>query len=139
LNIIYSKWFKIHKLIIWYFMVHYFNTWVTQIRRFTCDTHPILKLAYRSILTTSIRPDTPDMSWYSRYAADTPPIRPWYFFKIFWWIRSRIRPRYSSICPDTPPIRPRVKFISCHLCCYNISVIYISIEYNNLFLTLFII
>jgi hypothetical protein len=72
-----------------------------------------------------IRSDMP------RYAPNTPPIRPWYFFKIFWWIRSRIRPRYSSICPDTPLIRPRVKFISCPLCCYSISVIYISIEYNN--------
>jgi hypothetical protein len=37
--------------------------------RFAYDTHLILQLAYQSILTTPIRPDTP------RYALDMPPIR----------------------------------------------------------------
>jgi hypothetical protein len=39
-----------------------------------CGAHPILHLAYRSILTTLI---CPDMLW---YVSDTSPIRSWYFF-----------------------------------------------------------
>jgi hypothetical protein len=99
-------------------------------------------------------PDTPtSVSEYpdnfntSRYAPDTPPIHLWYVHDILFQgiLMDSVKntrpilvdmPRYSS---DTLLIPPWVKFISCHLYCYNISVIYISIEYNNFFPTLFII
>jgi hypothetical protein len=59
----------------------------------------VIRVRYASDTPTGVS-EYPDNSDTPRYASDTSMI---FFFKIFWWIRSKIRSRYSSICHDTSP------------------------------------
>jgi hypothetical protein len=71
-----------------------------------------VRYAHDTLVGVSEYPDNSDTSRYVPIRSDTPSIRPdtplirpryvhGIFFKVFWWIRSRICPWYSSICPDS--------------------------------------